>query len=144
MHFRSNHRRHGAGHPLAACRCALALGALLAWPVLAGAQPRPADRSDGRVPEVLDAQAAVPPVRHVSAFARYRGLGETPVASWRDANDTVTRIGGWRVYTREAHAPEAPASAPAARPLPSAPASGPGAHGHHGHHGAPSPAGARP
>ena len=49
-----------------------------------------------------DPKAAVPPVRYESAFARYRPNAEAEVGVWRDANDHVGRIGGWRVYGREA------------------------------------------
>ena len=34
--------------------------------------------------------------------------------AWKDANDNAARIGGWRAYAREAQAPAAGASAPAA------------------------------
>ena len=72
----------------------------------------------------LDARAAVPPVRFSSAFAPYRRMSETPVGSWREANDTVARIGGWRVYAREAQQPDPAAEKPAASPA-QAPASAP-------------------
>ncbi|MDP2004853.1 MAG: hypothetical protein Q8K45_04190 [Rubrivivax sp.] len=134
--------RSGAGLRVAPCWPALTLAALLACPLASRAQERPAERPIAGLPEALNAGAAVPPVTHTSAFLRYRRLGDTPVGSWRDANDTVTRIGGWRVYTREAHAPEAPAAAGSAPAAVSAPASSAG-HGH-GHHGPASPAGARP
>ncbi|MBC7378421.1 MAG: hypothetical protein H7346_13450 [Burkholderiaceae bacterium] len=46
-----------------------------------------------------------------SSFAQYRRLGDEKPVSWRDANDTVARIGGWRVYAREAQQPDpAPAA----------------------------------
>lgn len=57
-------------------------------------------------PDPLDARASVPPVTHVSPFQHYRGHRDVQVGSWKDANDTVTRIGGWRVYAREATVPE--------------------------------------
>jgi hypothetical protein len=69
----------------------------------------PADERPHRA-DPLNAQAVVPPVRHRSALASYRRLSETPVGDWRDANDAVSKIGGWRGYAREARAP---ASAPA-------------------------------
>lgn len=37
-----------------------------------------------------------------SALAAYKSYAEQPVSSWREANDTVGRIGGWRSYAREA------------------------------------------
>ncbi|MBC7938909.1 MAG: hypothetical protein H7Z19_03950 [Chitinophagaceae bacterium] len=37
-----------------------------------------------------------------SAFEGFRPFADQPVGSWRDANDTVGRVGGWRAYAREA------------------------------------------
>ena len=39
-------------------------------------------------------------------------MTDETVGSWREANDNVGRIGGWRTYLREAQQPDAPASAP--------------------------------
>ncbi len=55
-----------------------------------------------------------------SAFVGYRPLGDLNVGSWRDANDTVTKVGGWREYLKEVQratspSPAAQQSAPAAR-----------------------------
>lgn len=48
-----------------------------------------------------------------SAFADYRTYSEQPIASWREANDNVGKIGGWRVYSKEARQPDGtPASVP--------------------------------
>jgi len=56
---------------------------------------------------------------HSSAFTGYRRQAEPAPIGWRDANDTVTRIGGWRAYAREAAEPSAPAaSTPARRSTP--------------------------
>jgi hypothetical protein len=41
-----------------------------------------------------DPAAEVPPVRHSSAFAGYRALGDEKTASWREVNDDVARAGG--------------------------------------------------
>jgi hypothetical protein len=57
-------------------------------------------------------------LRYESSFAQYRRLGDEKLISWREANDTVSRIGGWRVYAREAQQPE---TAPAEKPMQSAP-----------------------
>ena len=62
----------------------------------------PATRSDP-----LDAKASVPRLTYSSPFSRFRGLGDDKPMSWREANDAVARIGGWRVYAREAQQPEA-------------------------------------
>ena len=83
---------------------------LLAAVSVAHAQDTPS-RSERADP--LDAQARVPVVPYQSPLAGYRRLGEDKAVPWKEANDTVTRIGGWRTYTREAQQPDAPASAPA-------------------------------
>lgn len=67
-------------------------------------------------PDPLDPAASVPAAQAPASLARYRRFTEQPVGSWREANETVNRIGGWRAYAREASqpAPVAPAaSAPA-------------------------------
>lgn len=55
-----------------------------------------------------------------SAFDGYEAFADAPITSWRESNDTVGRIGGWRVYAREAagaaSAPAAPGQPPAAAP----------------------------
>jgi hypothetical protein len=53
-------------------------------------------------PDPLDPQATVPALRYESAIAPYRRAGDEKPLSWRDANEAVARIGGWRVYAREA------------------------------------------
>lgn len=97
-----------------------------AWAVLSAAaltaQAQPAGKTQR--PDPLDAAASVPAQRYESAFARYRGLGGEKPVSWREANDTVARIGGWRVYAREAQQPDSPPAAQLAPPMP-------GAHGEH-------------
>jgi len=108
--------------PFAAAACATLCAAFvpLVAPFAANAQAQPqphmqqARQAGDQRPDPLNAQAKVPPLLHESAFAQYRRLGDVPVGSWRDANDTVNRIGGWRVYAREAAQPASPAaSAPA-------------------------------
>lgn len=68
-------------------------------------------------PDPLDPKASVPELSYESSFKQYRRLGDEKPLSWREANDTVTRIGGWRVYLRETHEP-----VPAAMPPPPLPA----------------------
>ena len=97
----------------------------LLMPFAANAQAQPkmqqARQASDQRADPLNAQASVPPLLHESAFAQYRRLTDVQVGSWRDANDTVTRIGGWRAYAREAAQP-----APPAAPVPAASASPPG------------------
>ena len=76
-------------------------------------------------------RSSVPALSYESSFSQYRRLGDEKPVSWRDANDTVTRIGGWRVYAREAQQLDpAPAvkpgdAAPATKPVDAAPAAKP-------------------
>jgi hypothetical protein len=58
--------------------------------------------SPGGARDPANAAERVPAARYESPFAGYRRQREEPVGSWRDANDTVGRIGGWRAYAREA------------------------------------------
>ncbi|MCU0923670.1 MAG: hypothetical protein MUF16_25655 [Burkholderiaceae bacterium] len=93
-----------------------------AWLVAAAgtqAQPAPATSTASNA-DPLQPDAAVPPVVYTSPLARYRIARDVEVGSWREANDTVTRIGGWRAYARQASQPEAPVPAPAAASSPAA------------------------
>ena len=64
-------------------------------------------------PDPSDARATVPPVAYTLTFSGYARVGDGKPVTWREANDTVARIGGWRVYSREAQAPEVATPAPA-------------------------------
>lgn len=76
-------------------------------------------------PDPFDAQASVPAAVYESAFTQYRAQPQQRLSSWKEANDEVSRIGGWRSYAREA-AEAAPASASASAPAPARdPASAP-------------------
>jgi hypothetical protein len=88
-----------------------ALAMALAAAAPTQAQPKPA------TPDPLDPKAAVPPAQHRSAMGTYRPSADTPVGSWKEANERVNRIGGWRAYAREA---AQPASAPVSAPAPAA------------------------
>lgn len=115
----------------------MACAAALSMSVGASAQDRRAPR-----PDPADPGAATAALEHRSALSAYRRVGgeDPPPMAWRDANDTVARIGGWRAYAREAQGAAAPASAPAvAAParVPSARPAGDAAPpaGHAGHKG---------
>lgn len=58
--------------------------------------------------------AAVPPLAYRSTFKGYRRHAEQTPGSWRELNEQVARIGGWRAYAKEAQEPPAPPTAPAA------------------------------
>lgn len=115
----------------------LLLAAWLAASPLVHAQ---ADPKAGK-PDPSDPLAVVPATTYASPLVRFRFAGEIKLGSWQEANATVTRIGGWRAYAREASQPEpavqpdASRPAPAAAPSPAPAASGPvPGHGHHGKH----------
>ena len=110
------------------------LAAIIAAPLLlsAAAPAQNTPRSDP-----LDPKAATAPLVYRSTLSGYKPLAaESPPVMWRDANDAVLRIGGWRAYAREAAAPAAsgPASAApaasAAEPGPPQPAAPPSGHRH--------------
>ena len=90
-------------------RAALCTSALAALTVQAQgtASPSAADTAPAARPDPLDAKASVPALTYRSPFSRFRGLGDDKPVSWREANDAVARIGGWRVYAREAQQPDA-------------------------------------
>ena len=68
---------------------------------------------------------------HDSVLSRYKRFEDPAVLPWREANDTVGRIGGWKAYAQEkaagtgAQKPTSEATAPPATPA---------QNGHLGHH----------
>lgn len=82
---------------------------------LAIAIPAHAQTSTTSRPDALDSKASVPAVVYRSALSTYRPHAEQPVGAWREANETVNRVGGWRAYAREARVPQPPVS-PASAP----------------------------
>lgn len=92
---------------LQACLSALLVGLSLA---ALAAQAQPAGKAAR--PDPLDSNASVPALRYAPSLPTTPRPGDDKPISWRDANDTVTRIGGWRVYARETQQPDPlPASA---------------------------------
>ena len=95
----------------------VALVALVA--AAAHAQTAAPPPSPPSVADPANPQAQVPRALHAAAFAGYRRHADAAPIAWKEANDTVTRIGGWRTYAREAAAPSLPAaSTPARRTAP--------------------------
>jgi hypothetical protein len=90
--------------PLRALAVAAALGAL---PPTLPAQPQaPASAAQGCTP------SAAAPCPYRSAFDGYRRHADQPLVPWREANDRVGRLGGWKTYSRDGEA-SGQASAPA-------------------------------
>jgi hypothetical protein len=80
--------------------CVLATGAALAAPV-----------------EKIQVNPPPTKLQYASALASYQGYTDQAVQSWREANDRVGRIGGWRAYAKEAATGQpAPDTPPAANP----------------------------
>lgn len=70
------------------------------------------------LPAALAAETAPPePVAPVP-FQQYQGWRDEPLQDWREANERVGAIGGWRTYMREAQQDNAGADT---------------GHAHHGH-----------
>ena len=57
---------------------------------------------------VADAQAVTKPLTYRSPFSAYQVDKIEETSSWREVNDRVGSIGGWRFYAREAQAPQPP------------------------------------
>jgi hypothetical protein len=73
-------------------------------------------------PATPSASAASAPTPYRSAFEGYQPFAEQKLVPWKEANDTVGKIGGWRAYAREANeaaGKSTPPSAPAAPASPS-------------------------
>jgi hypothetical protein len=54
------------------------------------------------------------PAAFRSALEGYKPYADDSMVPWKEANDSVGRIGGWREYARQARQPQAPDAA--ARP----------------------------
>lgn len=82
---------------------------LVAWTLSVAAAAPPVwaqPGSDGSKPDPLDANAPVPKLIYRSSLADYRGLSDEKLTPWKETNDNVGRVGGWRAYAKEAQAPE--------------------------------------
>lgn len=64
-------------------------------------------------PVMAGAVTYAAPLQFDSVLSRYKPMTDQKLGSWRDANDTVTRIGGWRTYLKESQQPDAVAPVPA-------------------------------
>ncbi|TRZ67435.1 MAG: hypothetical protein D4S02_05195 [Rhodocyclaceae bacterium] len=108
---------------------ALLVGFLSALSVQAQTVEAQANDQTGRPKtQPRNAMSDVPVVVYQSALSGYRAFQDEKISSWQASNDNVARIGGWRVYAREAREPE---SAPrdTAHDTPATPAG----HPHAGH-----------
>jgi hypothetical protein len=76
------------------------------------------------LPDPLDTEAATPALDYRSPLRGYRSLDDNPLHDWREANELVGRIGGWRTYAQEPWEQPTEQQAPVE----------PGAGGQHDHH----------
>ena len=78
-------------------------------------------------------QAPTTPQTDRSAFDTYQPFTEEKLLPWKDANDTVGRVGGWKAYAREAQGESA--VTPATPTTPATPPATPAAADPHAGHG---------
>jgi len=90
---------------------------LSALPALALAQAAPASASSAAPANPAAASSPTPP-EYRSAFEGYQPYTDEKTLSWKEANDRIGSIGGWRVYAKEAQEPATPDAA--AKPDPHA------------------------
>lgn len=90
---------------------------LSALPALALAQAAPASAPSAAPANPAAVSSPTPP-EYRSAFEGYQPYTDEKTLSWKEANDRVGSIGGWRVYAKEAQEPATPDAA--AKPDPHA------------------------
>lgn len=76
------------------------------WPPLATAQTAAVPPAK---PVVPTATADAAPLPYRSALEGYQRYTEEKTVNWKEANDAVARIGGWREYAKEASQVQTPA-----------------------------------
>src|SRR5215203_3828041 len=77
------------------------------------------------------ARKGEPASSYGSAWSGYRPFADEKIISWKEANDEVRRIGGWRAYLRERQ--NEPPSAKQGEPPQTSPREPPRSAGHHSH-----------
>jgi hypothetical protein len=53
------------------------------------------------------------PISYQSALESYQPYRDEKIRPWKESNDTVGKIGGWRAYAKEAAEPANPSGVPA-------------------------------
>ena len=87
-------------------------------------------------PSTTGAASSAPASSYASPLQGYQPFNDEKVMPWKDANDTVGRIGGWREYARESEQGGAtrPATAAPGNTAPGAAPAAPAGHGGHTNH----------
>lgn len=125
---------------LAPCAAALLIGAVALGASAqtphnhaAMTEMKPAAAATTAVAPVAPATASSSALPYESVFVRYQSYRDEKTGSWRDSNETVDRIGGWRAYAKEAQQPDAAVPSTPIAPTPPQPqASKPNPHAGHG------------
>lgn len=107
---------HGGGSPMPGGGTPMHGGSA---PMHGAGTPTASAKPLARSAHPADPGADVPALVYRSSLSQYRRHADPSPKAWRDANDEVLRIGGWRAYLREA-ASAAPDSAPSGAPASSA------------------------
>jgi hypothetical protein len=55
-------------------------------------------------------------LQYTSPLGAYQAYADEPIQSWREANDRVGRLGGWRTYAKDTSTDEPVKAEPAAAP----------------------------
>lgn len=77
----------------------IALLAVSLWTAQATAQTNAAALTQSVTPAAASNAAPMP---YRSALDGYQPYTDEKIVDWKDANDTVGQIGGWRAYAKEA------------------------------------------
>ena len=93
--------------------CTAAIGLLAPICLLAQVSPGSAALSAkaGLPHGVLPGAVDNPPVSVAPeplVFANYQDYADAPVSPWRESNDRVRQVGGWRAYARQAQSGDVP------------------------------------
>ena len=95
-----------SARPLAALSMCVAAGASAQTMTAPAAGPVVASAAVAPLPRISSTPA------YRSAFQGYQPYTDEKIAPWRESNDTVGTIGGWRAYAKEAApGPQAPGAA---------------------------------
>ncbi|MDZ7854807.1 hypothetical protein [Sphaerotilus sp.] len=92
---------------------------LLPWALVLLAGTAAAQSPAAPTQPAMPAMPAMPTrLQYTSTLSGYQAYADEPVQSWREANDRVGRIGGWKVYAKEKPPGVAPTAETPAAPLP--------------------------
>ena len=129
--------------------CGALLGAAFSTPVAWGEsalasnssqtlpeRPGQADRAhSGAARDPLDTRAPMPALNPRSSLSSYRAYRDSDVGPWRQVNDKVGQIGGWKTYARQSQEPDGAVETSTPEEVSVQPSQNPasGAHAGHGH-----------